>query len=54
MEAVAEKVWEAIHRIDQATKKDDLGNLDRKVLERLVVDTYARLESIAATINEMI
>lgn len=54
MEAVAEKVWEAIHRIDQATKKDDLGNLYREVLERLVVDTYARLESIAETINGMI
>lgn len=54
MEEVAEKVWEAIHRIDQATRRDDVSNLRRKDLENLLVDTYERLQSIAMDINEMI
>lgn len=36
-------VWEVIHRIESATKKDDVTSLDRKVLEDLLLDVYARL-----------
>lgn len=38
-----EMVWKAIHGIDRATAKDDLGNLTRGQLEQLIVVTYAIL-----------
>lgn len=39
-------VWDVIHKIESATKKDDVTNLDRKVLESLLLDVYANLIAI--------
>lgn len=39
-------VWDVIHKIESATKKDDVTNLDRKVLEGLLLDVYANLIAI--------
>ena len=39
-------VWAVIHKIESATKKDDVTNLDRKVLESLLLDVYANLIAI--------
>lgn len=36
-------VWAVIHKIESATKKDDVKSLDRKVLEDLLLDVYANL-----------
>lgn len=36
-------VWAVIHRIESATKKDDVTSLDRKVLEDLLLDVYGKL-----------
>lgn len=39
-------VWAVIHKIESATKKDDVTSLDRKVLEDLLLDVYANLIAI--------
>jgi hypothetical protein len=39
-------VWDVIHTIESATKKDDVSNLDRRVLEGLLLDVYAKLIAI--------
>lgn len=36
-------IWDVIHKIESATKKDDVTSLDRKVLEDLLLDVYANL-----------
>jgi len=41
-----ERIWDAIHMIERATKKDDVTNLERRVLESLLLDVYAKLISI--------
>lgn len=39
-------VWAVIHHIESTTKRDDLTNLDRKVLEDLLLEVYAKLIAI--------
>lgn len=39
-------VWTVIHKIESATKKDDVTSLDRKVLEDLLLDVYGKLIGI--------
>ena len=39
-------VWAVIHKIESATKKDDVTSLDRKVLEDLLLDVYDKLIAI--------
>lgn len=39
-------VWAVIHKIESATKKDDVTSLDRRVLESLLLDVYANLIAI--------
>ena len=41
-----EQIWGVIHTIESATKKDDVSNLDRRVLEGLLLDVYAKLIAI--------
>ena len=44
---IKDGLWEAIHMIRQATKRDDVTNLDRRVLEGLLLDLYGKLLSLA-------
>lgn len=47
MEMVPESVvWAVIHKIESTTKKDDVTSLDRKVLEDLLLEVYAKLIAI--------
>lgn len=46
-----EIIWRAIHLIEYATRKDDLGNLTHEQLEQLVLDVYGILNEIQ-TFNE--
>ena len=43
---MTEQIWDVIHTIESATKKDDVSNLDRRVLEGLLLDVYGKLIAI--------
>lgn len=40
------QVWKVIHKIESATKKDDVTSLDRKDLEGLLLDVYSQLNEM--------
>lgn len=46
MEQLKKDVWGVIHKIERATKKDDVTNLERRKLEDLLLGVYAELISI--------
>ena len=39
-------MWKVIHKIESATKKDDVTSLDRKDLEGLLLDVYSQLNEM--------